>query len=68
MVDEERKLSPYSLRHYALQSRLSSSNGKVNIYTLAKNAGTSVDQLERFYLKNMAPTKDMIENLQMRDV
>lgn len=68
LVDEERKLSPYSLRHYALQSRLSSSNGKVNIYTLAKNAGTSVDQLERFYLKNMAPTKDMIENLQMRDV
>jgi integrase len=64
--DADRKLSPYSLRHYALQSRLSSSNGKVNIYTLAKNAGTSVDQLERFYLKNMAPTKEMIENLQTR--
>lgn len=67
LVDEEKKLSPYSLRHYALQSRLRASNGKVNIYTLAKNAGTSVDQLERFYLKNMAPTKDMIENLQWRD-
>lgn len=63
LVDEERKLSPYSLRHYALQARLRSSNGKVNIYTLAKNAGTSVDQLERFYLKNMAPTPGMIENL-----
>ena len=66
LVDEERKLSPYSLRHYALQARLRSSNGKVNIYTLAKNAGTSVDQLERFYLKKMAPTKEMIENLQSR--
>jgi integrase len=60
LVDEERKLSPYSLRHYALQSRLRSSNGKVNIYTLAKNAGTSVDQLERFYLKKMAPSNAMI--------
>jgi len=67
LAEEERKLSPYSLRHYALQSRLRSSNGKVNIYTLAKNAGTSVDQLERFYLKNMAPTKGMIENLHSRD-
>jgi hypothetical protein len=67
LVDDEKKLSPYSLRHYALQSRLRSSNGKVNIYTLAKNAGTSVDQLERFYLKNMAPTKEMIENLHWRD-
>lgn len=65
--DDDRKLSPYSLRHYALQARLRASNGKVNIYTLAKNAGTSVDQLERFYLKNMAPTKGMIENLHHRD-
>lgn len=64
--DADRKLSPYSLRHYSLQSRLRSSNGKVNIYSLAKNAGTSVDQLERFYLKNMAPTRAMIENLQTR--
>lgn len=66
--DDDRKLSPYSLRHYALQARLRASNGKVNIYTLAKNAGTSVDQLERFYLKNMAPTKGMIENLHHSDI
>ncbi len=64
LVDEDRKLSPYSLRHYAIQARLRSSKGKVNPYSLAKNAGTSVDQLERFYLKNMAPTKELIENLQ----
>ena len=64
LIDPDRKLSPYSLRHYALQARLRSSHGKVNIHTLAQNAGTSVDQLERFYLKRMAPTKEMIRNLQ----
>ena len=63
LVDPERKLHPYSLRHYALQARLRGSQGKVNIHTLAQNAGTSVDQLERFYLKRMAPTPEMIENL-----
>jgi integrase len=56
--------SPYSLRHYALQTRLRKSKGKVNIYTLAKVAGTSVDQLERFYLKNMELGDDIAENLQ----
>lgn len=56
--------SPYSLRHYALQARLRSSKGKVNIYWLAKNAGTSVDQLERFYLKNMALSPEQVRNLQ----
>ena len=63
LIDPDKKLSPYSLRHYALQKRLRGSHGKVNIHTLAHNAGTSVDQLERFYLKGMAPTKEMIENL-----
>lgn len=56
--------SPYSLRHYALQARLRSSKGKVNIYWLAKNAGTSVDQLERFYLKTMAMSPEQVRNLQ----
>jgi hypothetical protein len=66
LIDEDLKLTPYSLRHYALQARLRGSHGKVNMYTLAKNAGTSVDQLERFYLNKMAPTKELIENLQYR--
>lgn len=61
--DQDKKLTPYSLRHYALQKRLRGSKGKVNIHTLAKNAGTSVEQLERFYLARMAPTPEMIENL-----
>ncbi|MEW2914939.1 site-specific integrase [Leisingera sp. JC11] len=64
LTDEDQKFSPYSLRHYSLQARLRGSKGKVNIHTLATNAGTSVDQLERFYLKKMAPSKELIENLQ----
>jgi hypothetical protein len=31
---------------------------------LAKTAGTSVDQLERFYIKNLEFTDAMVENLQ----
>ena len=56
--------SPYSLRHYALQTRLVKSDGKVNIYWLAENAGTSVEQLERFYLKNLAPSAAKVRNIQ----
>ena len=56
--------SPYSLRHYALQTRLVKSDGKVNIYWLAENAGTSVDQLECFYLKNLAPSAAKVRNIQ----
>lgn len=56
--------SPYSLRHYALQTRLRKSEGKVNIYWLAENAGTSVEQLERFYLKRMEPTGERVRNIQ----
>ena len=67
LLDEDRKLHPYSLRHYAIQARLRGSNGKVNLHTLATVAGTSVDQLERFYLKNMVPTKELMENFQHRE-
>ena len=55
--------SLYSCRHYALQSRLAKSGGRVNIYSLAKNSGTSVEMLQKFYAKHMALTPDMIENL-----
>ena len=54
----------YGLRHYSLQTRLTKSKGKVNIFNLAKNAGTSVEQLERFYLKNIEMNDELIENLQ----
>lgn len=64
MTPEGTLRSPYALRHYALQPRLRKSRGKVNIYTLAKVAGTSVEQLERFYLKNMELGDEIAENLQ----
>jgi hypothetical protein len=36
----------------------------VNIYTLAKNAGTSVNQIERFYAKHLPLSAELIKNLQ----
>ena len=54
----------YSLRHYALETRLRKSGGAINIYEFAKNAGTSVNQLERFYLKFMERSPAQIKNLQ----
>ena len=33
--------------------RIILSHGKVNIFNLAKNAGTSVEQIERFYARNL---------------
>ena len=46
-----------------IQTRIRKSQGKVNIYFLARNAGTSVEQLERFYLKHMELSDTLIENL-----
>jgi hypothetical protein len=54
----------YSLRHTAICMRIIKSEGKVNIFNLAKNAGTSVDQIERFYAKNLPLSKEMARNLQ----
>jgi glycerophosphoryl diester phosphodiesterase len=54
----------YSLRHTAICMRLVLSHGKVNIYTLAKNAGTSVNQIERFYAKNLPLSPELVKNLQ----
>jgi hypothetical protein len=36
--------------------------GQVNIFNLAKNAGTSVDQIERFYARNLPLSKEMAIN------
>lgn len=52
----------YSLRHTALMFRLLKGDG-VDIFMLARNALTSVDQLERFYLSH-AESRMRIENLQ----
>ena len=48
------KRTVYSLRHTSLMFRLI--NGQnVDLLMLARNAGTSVDQLERFYLSHADP-------------
>ena len=52
----------YSLRHTALMFRFIKGD-KVDIFMLARNALTSVDQLERFYLSH-AESRMKIENLQ----
>jgi hypothetical protein len=56
--------SLYSLRHTAICMRLTLSKGQVNIYTLAKNAGTSVNQIERFYARHLPLSAELIRNLQ----
>ena len=56
--------SSYSLRHFALTFRLNSSAGKVNVFLLAKNAGTSVQMLEQYYIKYLKPSKNVVANLQ----
>ncbi|MDF1726339.1 MAG: integrase [Sulfitobacter sp.] len=60
--------TPYSFRHYALQSRLRSSKGLVNIHVLAKNAGTSVQILQDFYLKNLEISGSLLDNLQIHSM
>ena len=57
----------YSLRHFSLQTRLRKSGGKINIFDLVKNAGSSVNQLERFYLNKMSLSKKQRENLNRFD-
>jgi hypothetical protein len=59
-----RKHTIYSLRHTAICMRIIFSHGKVNIFNLAKNAGTSVDQIERFYARNLPLSPELARNLQ----
>ena len=54
----------YSLRHTSICMRLVNSRGKINVFTLAKNAGTSVEQIHRFYAKQLPIADDLIKNLQ----
>jgi integrase-like protein len=54
----------YSLRHTAICMRIVNSGARVNIFTLAKNAGTSVDQIERFYARHLPMSPELWHNLQ----
>ncbi len=55
----------YSLRHTAICMRIILSENRVSIFNLAKNAGTSVEQIERFYARNLPLSKEMARNLQL---
>jgi hypothetical protein len=48
----------------AICMRIILSQGKVNIFNLAKNAGTSVNQIERFYARNLPLSPELAKNLQ----
>jgi hypothetical protein len=66
-VDPETGLkhSLYSLRHTAICMRIIRSDAQVNVFTLARNAGTSVDQIERFYAARLRPSREVARNLQL---
>ena len=50
--------------HTAICMRIILSHGKVNIFHLAKNAGTGVEQIERFYARHLPLSREMAMNLQ----
>jgi len=60
--DGSNKHTVYSLRHTAICMRLVL--GEVDVFWLAKNSGTSVDQIERFYARNLPPSADVVRQLQ----
>lgn len=43
--------------------RVINSEGRVKIFNLAKNAGTSVDQIERCYARFLLLSNEMAKNL-----
>jgi len=43
--------------------RILKSEGEVNILNLAKTAGTSIETLERFYLRRLPLSPEMARNL-----
>lgn len=62
--DTKKPFALYSLRHTAICMRIVNSQGKVNIFNLARNAGTSVDQIERFYTRYLPASRELAVNLQ----
>jgi hypothetical protein len=59
--DGTQSLLPLSHR---ICMRIILSHGKVNIFNLTKNAGTCVEQIERFYAKHLPLFREMAKNLQ----
>jgi hypothetical protein len=52
------------LHHHSHRMRIILSERQVNIFNLAKNAVTLVDQIERFYARGLSLSKEMARNLQ----
>ena len=63
-LSTETARSVHCLRHTAICMRIILSHGKVNIFNLAKSAGTSVEQIERFYAEHLPLSREMAKNLQ----
>ena len=61
MTDTES--SVYCPRHTAICMRIILSQGKVNIFNLAKNAGTSIEQIEGSYASNLPLAPELAKNL-----
>jgi hypothetical protein len=60
----QQRHSLYSLRHTAICFRMILSDGIVNLDVLARNAGTSVQMLQDFYMKYLPITRELARNLQ----
>jgi hypothetical protein len=60
----QQRHSLYSLRHTAICFRMILSDGLVNLDVLARNAGTSVQMLQDFYMKYLPITRELARNLQ----
>lgn len=56
--------SMYSLRHTCLMMRCVLSDGAVNMFALAKNAGTSMEMLQQFYISQLPMTNELARNIQ----
>ena len=53
----------YSLRHSAICMRIILTHGQVYIFNLFKNAGTSVNHIERFYARHLPLSREIAKNL-----
>ncbi len=53
--------SAAGMKHTAMSMRFVLSEGKVNILNQAKNAGTQVEQIERFYARNLSMIAQMAQ-------
>lgn len=58
--------SLYSLRHTAICARLVTSDGQVNPWALARNAGTSMEQIDRFYTRHLPLGPELAKNLHIK--